>query len=305
MTAQTGEGKRVSWGELFFDLVFVFAVTRISLSVHDDHSAVGLIGALVVFVLVYWVWVGVATQGNEFDMDQPRRRLTLFGIALCGLVMALSVTSAYADRGLAFALSYWVARILLVVGLLDRSRIRLMPYTVSALVTGPMLVVGALLPATPRLVVWAVAAALDLAMPTLRRNQLSSLHFDADHLTERYGLFVLIALGESVVAIGGPVASSDHLAPSTWPPSPSRSGVVVGLWWTYFHLANSAMGYAGSSYLRWECWQHVMPVVEGALEGDLGARCAGASEIRVRSGPVGERALVIRASRPAAARPGP
>ncbi|MEP6651137.1 MAG: low temperature requirement protein A [Lapillicoccus sp.] len=179
--------------------------------------------SLVVFVLVYWIWVGAATQGNEFDMDQARRRLALFAIGLCGLVMALSVTEAYADRGLAFALAYWAARVILVVGLLDRRRFVFMPYTVSAFVTGPVLVAGALLPATPRLAVWAAAAALDLAMPTLRRRSLNALHFDADHLTERYGLFVLIALGESIVAIGVPVASATTWRGSTCSRSGSRS----------------------------------------------------------------------------------
>jgi low temperature requirement protein LtrA len=253
------EGKRVTWGELFFDLVFVFAVTRVSLVVHDNHSFRGLVEAFVVFVLVYWIWVGAATQGNEFDMDQARRRLALFGIGLCGLVMALSVTRAYEDRGLAFALAYWVARLILVVGLLDRSRIAFMPYTVSAFLTGPALVVGALLPASARLAVWTAAAALDLAMPTLRRRRLSALHFDADHLTERYGLFVLIALGESIVAIGLPVASSDNLSWLDLLAVAVSFCLVVGLWWVYFHLAVGAMRYAlATAPVQFTVTRHVL-----------------------------------------------
>ncbi len=253
------EGKRVTWGELFFDLVFVFAITRISLSVHDDHTALGLVQAFVTFLLVYWVWVGAATQGNEFDMDRARPRLVLFAIGLCGLVMALSVTLAYDERGLAFALAYWVARGLLVLGLMSRSRAVLMPYTVSAYITGPLLVVGALLPSPWRLVVWAVAAALDLAMPTLRRRRLSALHFDADHLAERYGLFVLIALGESIVAIGGPVASSDHLGWLDLVAVTVSFLLVVGLWWVYFHLAAGAMRYAlATAQVQFTVTRHVL-----------------------------------------------
>lgn len=253
------EGKRVSWAELFFDLVFVFAVTRISLFVHDEHTALGLVQAFVAFLLVYWVWVGAATQGNEFDMDRARPRLVLFAIGLCGLVMALSVTLAYDGRALAFAVAYWAARALLVVGLLARSRSVLMPYTVSAYLTGPLLVVGALLPSPWRLVVWAGAAALDLAMPTLRRKRLSSLHFDADHLAERYGLFVLIALGESIVAIGGPVASNDHLGWLDVVAVGVSFLLVVGLWWVYFHLAAGAMRYAlATAAVQFTVTRHVL-----------------------------------------------
>ena len=253
------EGKRVSWAELFFDLVFVFAVTQISRFVHDDHSVLGSVQAFVVFLLVYWVWVGAAIQGNAFDMDQARRRLALFAIGLCGLVMALSVTQAYDGRGLAFAVSYWVARIVLVVGLVDRRAFSLRPYTVSAYVTGPLLVIGALVPSPARLVVWSVAAALDLAMPTLRRKALASLHFDAGHLTERFGLFVLIALGESVVAIGAPLATADHLFAIDLIAVGVSFCFVVGLWWVYFHLAADAMRYAlATASVQFTVTRHVL-----------------------------------------------
>lgn len=260
MTATTiEEGKRVTWAELYFDLVFVFAVTRVSVLVHDDHSWAGLGKALVVFLLVYWAWVGTTIQSNAFDMETSRNRLVLFAIALCGLVMALSVTQAYDDRGLVFAFGYWLARLVLGFGLFNRSRTALTPYTVSMYITGPALVVGASLQEAPRVWVWTACALLDVAMPTIQRRRLASLHFDAGHLTERFGLFVLIALGESIVAIGAPIADADHLDAAEMIAVIVAFLLTVGLWWVYFHLAANAMRYAlATADVQFRVTRHVL-----------------------------------------------
>jgi low temperature requirement protein LtrA len=77
--------KRVSWAELFFDLVFVFAVTEVSTLLEADHSWGGALRALVVFVPIYWAWVGVAIQTNVRDMSTPALRIGMFAVALAGL----------------------------------------------------------------------------------------------------------------------------------------------------------------------------------------------------------------------------
>jgi low temperature requirement protein LtrA len=235
--------KRVGWAELFFDLVFVVAVTRVSTFIEQDGGWPGLLRALVVFVPIYWMWVGTAVQTNQSDISRPALRLKIFAVALAGVFMALSLDEAYGDRGLLFAISYWAARVLLgwrILGL--GRRLPLNPYSVSMFITGPLLVVGALLPGDWRLLVWGVAALLDLSTPTLLRRQLRGMHFDAGHLAERFGLFVLIAVGESLVAVAS--SSPKTLTVLDGAAVAAAFAVSVGLWWVYFHFAADAVRYA-------------------------------------------------------------
>lgn len=245
MSAPAIDEKRVSWAELFVDLVFVFAVTEVSTLIEEDHSWPGLLRALVVFVPLYWMWVGTAVWTNLHDMTRPGPRLTIFGIALAAIFMALALPRAFENLGLLFAFAYWAGRIVLGAGAFRRSRrhgsFPLTPPTVSMVVTGPILVLGAFADAGFREAVWAVAAVIELAMPSLLRGRLRNLRLDAGHLTERFGLFVLIALGESVVQIGASAQSAGHLTVGVGFAVAAAFGLSCGLWWVYFHFAADAM----------------------------------------------------------------
>jgi low temperature requirement protein LtrA len=238
-------GKRVSWAELFFDLVFVFAITQLSGLLHDDHGWSGVGRAVVVFLPIYWVWVGTTMQTNRRDLDRPMERVALFFVALCGLMMALAVPEAYGERGILFAAAYWAARLGFGVFAFHGHLRQVQPFTVSMVFTGPLLLVGALLDGTTREIVWLVAALIDLAMPSLLRGRLSTMRFDAGHLTERFGLFVLIAIGESIVATGAPAASPNAVVNvATLVAVTAAFLLCCGLWWVYFHFANDAMRHA-------------------------------------------------------------
>jgi low temperature requirement protein LtrA len=243
-TPQEQSEKRVSPAELFFDLVFVFAVTEVSSRLTEDHRGLGLARSLVLFVPVFWVWVGTSLQANLRDVNRPALRLSLFGVALSGMFMALSIPYAFSSRGPVFALAYWAARLLLGLPLLRRYGLVWNPYTVSILVTGPLLTIGALLPSDGRLALWAVAALLDLSTPTLFRKRLSRFRYDASHLAERFGSFVLIALGESVVAIGAAAQARGPLDVSTGFAVALAFAACCGLWWVYFQFAADAVRHA-------------------------------------------------------------
>ncbi|HEY3005218.1 MAG TPA: low temperature requirement protein A [Kribbellaceae bacterium] len=143
MTSTAPEEKRVSWAELFFDLVFVLAITQVSGLLSSDHSWGGLLRALVVFVPVYWLWVGTSLMANLHDVDRPSHRLGLFGVALAGLFMALSVPQAYGDRGLVLAFAYLAGRLIFGLMFFRGALLRPSPYTISMYITGPLLVAGA------------------------------------------------------------------------------------------------------------------------------------------------------------------
>jgi low temperature requirement protein LtrA len=105
--------KRVTWAELFFDLVFVVAVTRVSELLEHDHMWGGLLRALVVFVPIYWLWVGTSIQANLQDTSRPLLRIRIFAIALAGIFMALSLREAYGHLGLLYAVAYWLGRLVM------------------------------------------------------------------------------------------------------------------------------------------------------------------------------------------------
>lgn len=238
---------RVSWAELFFDLVFVFAVTEVSTLLRGDHTPLGVAGALVVFVPIYWAWVGTSIHANTHEVDNPVDRLMIFGIGLCGLFMAMAAPSAYAEAGVLFGGAYFAARVLLAIAVHRGGVIDTVPFRVAVFCTGPLLLLGGFLPNPARLIVWAAGACVDLMTPTLARRVLVGLHFAPAHLAERFGLFLIIALGESVVAIGGPAAAARHVSLATLAAVAVAFVLAAALWWVYFAFASSAMHHALST----------------------------------------------------------
>jgi low temperature requirement protein LtrA len=237
--------KRVSWAELFFDLVFVFAVTQVSALLHHDHSWAGVGRALILLAPMYWAWVGVTVFTNTRGTDSPGDRIGILGIGLGSLFMAMAVPDAFGDRGLLFGCSYLGLRLVIALLSFWRRPLFLNPVSVSVVLTGPLLVVGGILHGPARVAVWAVAAVVDLSTPALTRRQIMAhLRFDAAHLTERFGLLVIIALGESIVATGASAAGPQHLPAAVLLAVAAAFGLVFGLWWVYFHFATDAVRHA-------------------------------------------------------------
>lgn len=201
------EGKRVTWAEAFFDLVVVLAVTQVATLLGVRHQWWELPRAFAILALVYRTWVLTSLQSNRLGRDSTRDRVTLFGVGLCGLVMAIAIPLAYDSGGMQFALAFWGARILIWLRYVSQYQARAFSSLgLSALLVGPMIAVGATLPESSRELLWCVAALIDLGMVAFfgRRHEL--IHYDHYHLMERYGLFVLIALGESIIDLSLPLA---------------------------------------------------------------------------------------------------
>src|SRR5262249_58179716 len=98
--------KRVTWAVLFFDLVYVFAVTEVSSLLHADYSWAGVLRALIVFVPIYWSWVGTSVLANTQDLSGAASRIGMFAVALAGLFMALPVPEAYCETRVPFLSRY-------------------------------------------------------------------------------------------------------------------------------------------------------------------------------------------------------
>src|SRR5262249_2884211 len=161
-----------------FDLVFVFAVTQVSALLHHDHSWAGVGRALIVFVPIWWAWVGTTIHANRHDVDTPHDTLGIFVVGLGSLGMALAVPGAYGARGLRFGAGYLLLRLVLAVLVYaDWRGVWLNSFTVGAFSTGPLLLAGGLVSGTPRIVLWALAATTDLITPRLLRGRYATLRF--------------------------------------------------------------------------------------------------------------------------------
>jgi low temperature requirement protein LtrA len=246
--AQEGERgpgeQRVTWAELFFDLTFVFAITQVTALLASDTSTSGVIRAFAVLTPFWWAWIGTVYLANVTYRDDVAPRIALFTCGLLAFVMSLAVPQAFGDRALTFAGAYLVLRWLLAA----LSRVRFgawtaNPYTFSALVTTPLFFATAFLDTNAQTYAWTGLMLLELSTPLLFRRQVESLEFEATHLPERFGLFLIIALGESIVAVGT-TASAEELSDGAFLAAAVAFCLTVGLWWTYFHFANSAVSYA-------------------------------------------------------------
>jgi low temperature requirement protein LtrA len=231
---------RVSPLELFFDLVFVLAITQVTAFMADDPTFAGLGRGLLILALVWWSWGGYAWLTNAVDPDDGRARIVMFAAMAAMLVLALAVPGAFTDDGVLFACAYLLVRII-HAGLfwvaaegdpLWRSNI--MRLVVTAL-GGPALIIVAstALDGTARDVLWLVAVVLDygivIAAPA------SGWHISPGHFSERFGLIVIIALGESIVALGVGAAALD-LDAALIVAAVLTVAIAAALWWAYFDV---------------------------------------------------------------------
>ena len=248
-----GEEAPVGNAELFFDLVYVFAVTQVS---HYLLGALTPAGALQTLVLWFAVWLGwqyTCWVTNWFDPDALPIRLLLFGTMLLGLVMAAALPRAFADRGLIFAVCYTamqVGRSLYVLmllgrdGALSRNYQRILGWTSIAAV---FWIGGAFAEGWVRLALWIVAVGCEYVspmfgfrLPGLGRSKTADWTIEGGHLAERCQLFVIVALGESILVTGATLAGKAHL---DWPVFLAFLTAFFGslaMWWMYFDITSAA-----------------------------------------------------------------
>jgi low temperature requirement protein LtrA len=226
---------RVSPLELFFDLVFVFGFTQITGTITVGPTAANLGRGLLIFLVLWWAWGSYAWLTNAVRMSMKLARVVMCASAAM-LVTALAVPTAWEDGGVAFALGFLVVMVLHTVLFAvagenpETTRgaiLRLVPTNIGAAL---LLVVAGMVEGTARPLLWVAAVVISYTGPYLTGVAGFSVH--PAHLAERHGLIVIIALGESVVAIGsaGDIAVDWGLAGTAL----LIMGLLIGLWWVYF-----------------------------------------------------------------------
>ena len=238
MHVRSVEGdERVTPLELFFDLVFVFALTQVTGFLAANESGEGLLRGALLFAALWWAWEAYAWLTNTLDPEEGAVRLAVFASTGAMLIAALATPSAFGSEALVFGVAYFLVRALHIVLYtiasrgdpeLHRAVFRFTPGAVF----GPLLIViAAFFDGPAELVLWAVALSVDYISPLFGRGR--GWRISPAHFVERHGLIIIIALGESIVSIGVGAAGLPLDAARI---TAALLGMVVAatLWWAYF-----------------------------------------------------------------------
>jgi low temperature requirement protein LtrA len=238
LTPVMREGERVMPLELFFDLVFVLAITQCTTLMADDPTWEGLARGMLVLGVLWWSWVGYSWLTSVVDPEEGAVRIAIFGAMAALLIVSLCVPEAFGGLALEFALAYGVVRVgqivLFVLASRDDPELR---RSVTGLAVGTAIGVGLLIGASfvdgfAQGALWGLALLLDMGDPFVVGSEgwkLSPAHF-----AERHGLIIIIALGESIVAIG--VGAEVGLSFGVAAAAVLGIALAAALWWIYFDV---------------------------------------------------------------------
>ena len=244
---------RVTYAELFFDLVFVFAVTQISHTLLGRLTPLGLVQTTMLFLAVWWVWVYTSWITNWLNPELTPVRVLLFLLMLGGLVLSTSIPKAFESRGMWFALAYAAMQVGKTVFLWvstpawrSMARMNAIRITTWLSVSAVFWIAGGFAEGHSRMALWAIALAIEYISPAVRfwipkygASSVGDWVVEGGHMAERCAGFIIIALGESIVVTGSTFAD----LPWTIETVSAFASAFIGalaMWWIYFHKGAEA-----------------------------------------------------------------
>lgn len=240
------EHARVTYVELFFDLVFVFAVTQLSHAVLAHPDGAGLLHAALLLLAVWWAWVYTAWVTNWLDPERPLVRIMLFVMMAAALVLAAAIPDAFGKRGLVFAAAYVFIQVGRTAFFLWSTwhdpvhRLNFARIQAWLVFSGIFWIGGAFIEGEARLLVWGLAMGLEYVSPALGfwtpvlgKTNANDWSVEGAHLAERCALFTIIALGESIIVTGATVVGMPWTVEVI---AAFASALVcsIAMWWIYF-----------------------------------------------------------------------
>jgi low temperature requirement protein LtrA len=239
-TVETEEEERkVTWTELFYDLVFVVAVGGLGQRLLEDSTWRGTLSFIGLFVPLWWAWAGFTFYADRYDTDDLGQRLLAVAQMVAVALMAASISGARADSLIGYTLAYVAARVVLIVMYLRArrhvaaTRELVSGYIAGMAVAAAIWLVSVVVPEPWRYLLWALGLLVDFATPYRLRRVQAKVPLDIAHLPERFGLFTILVLGESIAAV---VEGFSH---ERWTSDTTLITVLAviittGLWWVYF-----------------------------------------------------------------------
>jgi low temperature requirement protein LtrA len=244
LSATLREEERVTPLELFFDLIFVLALTQCTALMSHHPSWSGLAQGLLVLGVLWWTWVGYSWLTSLIDPEEGAVRLVIFGAMAALLIVSLCVPEAFGDLALVFALAYGAVRVA-HIGLFmlaspddDALRHSVLGLAVSTAIAVTLLVTASLFDGLAQGALWALALLLDMGGPYIFGSR--GWKLVPGHFAERHGLIVIIALGESIVAIG--VGAAGALTFGIGMAAVLGVALTAALWWAYFDIVAIVSG---------------------------------------------------------------
>ena len=238
MHVRSVEGdERVTPLELFFDLVFVFALTQVTGFLAANQSGEGLLRGALLFAALWWAWEAYAWLTNTLDPEEGAVRLAVFATTGAMLIVALATPSAFGGEALVFGVAYFVVRALHLVLYAIAGRddpdlhAAVLRFAPGAVLGPSLLVIAAFFDGPAELALWGAALTVDYGSALVGRGR--GWRLSPAHFVERHGLIIIIALGESIVAIG---VGAEGLPLDAGHITAALLGMVVAaaLWWSYF-----------------------------------------------------------------------
>ena len=244
---------RVTYAELFFDLVFVYAVTQISHTLLADFTLLGAVHVTLLFLAVWWVWVYTSWITNWLNPEKTPVRLLLFALTLGGLVLSTSIPTAFDGRGLWFAIAYATMQVGKTVFLWastapaqSLARANAIRITAWLALSAIFWIAGGLAEGEMRLLLWAVALGIEYISPAVRfwiprygASSVADWVIEGGHMAERCAGFIIIALGESIVVTGATFAELTWTTENVLAFVSAFAGSLA-MWWIYFHIGAEA-----------------------------------------------------------------
>jgi low temperature requirement protein LtrA len=297
------EERHATWLELFYDLLFATVVTQLSLQLSQDFSPLGLLSFMGLMVPVWWAWIGQAFYATRFDTDDLGHRLFIIAQMFVVAAMAVTVHQGISRGSAGFALCYAAVRFILVgeyIGadvFVPTARPLIRRFATGFAIAAAIWLISAFVPPPYRFVLWGIGILVDFGTPLTAGQLHSTLAPHASHLPERFGLFALIVLGESITGVvSGLIGQQWSLA--------SGAAAMLGLslafslWWVYFdNIDNSAIRAARGRGRIWlyQTWLYShLPLVIGLTATAVGVQHVVISRPDLAL-PSGERWLVCGA----------
>lgn len=287
------DNHRVGYAELFYDLVFVFAITQVSHYLLHHYGLAGAFETAFLFLAVWWVWIYTTWVLNWLDPETLPVRLLLFCMMGAGLFLSMAIPDAFGDRGLVFAGAYVAMQIgrslymLRIVWPDPGRRSTYIRITIYFLVSSIFWLVGGSVETHDlRLTLWLIALGIDFLgpilgylVPGLGQDRSTNWQVSGAHMAERCGLFVIICLGETLLVSGATFAEMDWTPPGLMAFFASILG-TGGMWWVYFHIGHRRGAHqiehaedAGAIARKSFTYYHI-PIVAGIVLGAVGAERA-------------------------------
>jgi low temperature requirement protein LtrA len=270
------EERRITFLELFYDLVYVVIIAELSHALSGNISLAGIGIFIFLFIIVWWAWFNGAMYHDLHGNNDIRTRVFTFLQMLTVAAMAVFAHNAIGEGSTGFALAYAAFHLILTwlwwrTGIYDPNHRPLsQPYSFTFLITSTLFLLSVFMPAPWRFVLWVLALLIDLAMLSLLltntntaiQEQMNRIVLISPSAVERFGLFTIIVLGEVVVGVVSGVAEHSHLSWLVGGSAVLGMVIAIGLWWIYFDFVSGRPPIAQTNKRLWWIYLH-LPVAMG------------------------------------------